>query len=79
MLVFMLFVMIVLLLGKWKVVCVGDLIDVMFGDFYLMQGVIGYDQIYYKFGCYELQFDKKFDDFCVDEGFGGVVLSGYMV
>lgn len=36
MLVFMLFVMIVLLLGKWKVVCVGDLIDVMFGDFYLM-------------------------------------------
>ena len=55
----------------------GDLIDVTLGDLHPTQGAIGYDQIYYKLGRYELQPDKKFDDFCADEGLGGVASSGY--
>ena len=63
--------------GKWKAARVGDLIDVTLGDLHPTQGAIGYDQIYYKLGRYELQPDKKFDDFCADEGLGGVASSGY--
>ncbi|WP_205818350.1 ParB/Srx family N-terminal domain-containing protein [Burkholderia sp. Ac-20345] len=63
--------------GKWKAARAGDLIDVTLGDLHPTQGAIGYDQIYYKLGRYELQPDKKFDDFCADEGLGGVASSGY--
>ncbi len=63
--------------GKWKAARAGDLIDVTLGDLHPTQGAIGYDQIYYKLGRYELQPDKKFDDFCADEGLGGVASAGY--
>ena len=61
-----------------QVARVGDLIDVTLGDLHPTQGAIGYDQIYYKLGRYELQPDKKFDDFCADEGLGGVASSGWL-
>ncbi|KWF24707.1 ParB/Srx family N-terminal domain-containing protein [Burkholderia pseudomultivorans] len=63
--------------GKWQTARAGDLLDVTLGDLHPTQGAIGYDQIYYKLGRYELQPDKKFDDFCADEGLGGVASSGY--
>ncbi|WP_406805831.1 ParB/Srx family N-terminal domain-containing protein [Burkholderia semiarida] len=63
--------------GKWKAARAGDLLDVTLGDLHPTQGAIGYDQIYYKLGRYELQPDKKFDDFCADEGLGGIASGGY--
>ncbi|WP_431821455.1 ParB/Srx family N-terminal domain-containing protein [Burkholderia sp. F1] len=63
--------------GKWKAARTGDLLDVALGDLHPTQGAIGYDQIYYKLGRYELQPDKKFDEFCADEGLGGVASNGY--
>ncbi len=63
--------------GKWQAAHVGDLLDVTLGDLHPTQGAIGYDQIYYKLGRYEAQPDKKFDDFCADEGLGGLASNGY--
>ncbi|KVD71216.1 chromosome partitioning protein ParB [Burkholderia sp. ABCPW 14] len=63
--------------GKWKSVRTGDMLDVVLGELRPTQGALGYDQIYYKLGRYERQPDKKFDDFCADEGLGGVASNGY--
>lgn len=63
--------------GKWKSARAGDMLDVTLGELRPTQGAIGYDQIYYKLGRYERQPDKKFDDFCADEGLGGIATNGY--
>ncbi|KHK55186.1 hypothetical protein PI86_13350 [Burkholderia sp. A9] len=63
--------------GKWRAARAGELIDVTLGDLHPTQGAIGCDQIDYKLRRYELQPDKKFDDFRADEGFGGVASSSY--
>ena len=63
--------------GPWKSAHTGELIEVALNDLRPTQGAIGYDQIYYKLGRYELQPEKKFDDFCADEGMGGVATNGY--
>lgn len=62
--------------GKWRAVRTGELLDITLGDLHPTQGALGYDQIYYKLGRYELQPDKKFDDFCADEGLGGLAPNG---
>ncbi|AJY29529.1 ParB/Srx family N-terminal domain-containing protein [Burkholderia thailandensis] len=63
--------------GKWKNTRTGDMLDVALGELRPTQGALGYDQIYYKLGRYERQPDKKFDDFCADEGLGGIAPDGY--
>jgi hypothetical protein len=37
------------------------------------QAALGYDQIYNKLGRYQADPTKKFDDFCANEGLGGLV------
>lgn len=63
--------------GKWQAASTGDMLDVALGDLHPTQATLGYDQIYYKLGRYELKPNKKFDDFCADEGLGGVAATGY--
>jgi hypothetical protein len=63
--------------GKWQTAAAGDMLDVTLGELHPAQAALGYDQIYYKLGRYELKPNKKFDDFCADEGFTGVAASGY--
>jgi hypothetical protein len=63
--------------GKWQTASTGDMLDVTLADLHPTQGALGYDQLYYKLGRYELNPNKKFDDFCADEGLGGVATSGY--
>ncbi len=58
--------------GKWATAATGDMLDVALGDLHPTQAALGYDQIYYKLGRYELDPTKKFDDFCADEGLGGL-------
>ncbi len=59
--------------GKWQSATVGQMLDVTLADLHPTQAALGYDQIYYKLGRYELDPTKKFDDFCADEGLGGLV------
>ncbi|WP_414450342.1 ParB/Srx family N-terminal domain-containing protein [Burkholderia sp. 22PA0099] len=59
--------------GKWAAAVPGDILDVALSDLHPSQDALGYDQIYYKLGRYELDPTKKFDDFCADEGLGGLV------
>lgn len=63
--------------GKWKNARAGDMLEVTLGELRPTQGALGYDQIYYKLGRYERQPDKKFDDFCADDGLGGIAPDGY--
>lgn len=63
--------------GKWQTAKTGDILDVTLGDLHPTQAALGYDQIYYKLGRYELKPNKKFDDFCADEGLGGLAATGY--
>ena len=58
--------------GQWASVSAGSVIAVKLSDLKPTQGALGYDQIYYKLGRYELAPSKKFDDFCADEGLTGV-------
>lgn len=62
--------------GKWKNARAGDMLEVTLGELRPTQGALGYDQIYYKLGRYERQPDKKFDDFCADDGLGGIAPDG---
>jgi hypothetical protein len=59
--------------GKWATASAGQMLDVALGDLHPTQAALGYDQIYYKLGRYELDPTKKFDDFCADEGLAGLV------
>jgi hypothetical protein len=59
--------------GKWAAATTGAMLDITLGDLHPTQAALGYDQIYYKLGRYELDPTKKFDDFCADEGLGGLV------
>ncbi len=54
--------------GKWQSASAGQMLDVALGELHPTQAALGYDQIYYKLGRYELDPTKKFDDFCADEG-----------
>ncbi|AGK48462.1 parB-like nuclease family protein [Burkholderia thailandensis MSMB121] len=63
--------------GKWRNARTGDMLDVALGELHPTQGALGYDQIHYKLGRYERQPDRKFDDFCADEGLGGIAPDGY--
>lgn len=49
------------------------MLDVTLADLHPTQAALGYDQIYYKLGRYEVDATKKFDDFGADEGLGGLV------
>ena len=53
------------------------MLDVTLGDLHPSQAALGFDQIYYKLGRYELDPKKEYDDFCADEGLSGVVSGGY--
>ncbi|MBU9167765.1 ParB/Srx family N-terminal domain-containing protein [Burkholderia gladioli] len=59
--------------GKWQSASAGQMLDIALGELHPTQAALGYDQIYYKLGRYELDPTKKFDDFCADEGLGGLV------
>lgn len=58
--------------GAWASASAGTVLAVKLSDLKPTQGALGYDQIYYKLGRYELVPSKKFDDFCADEGLTGV-------
>jgi hypothetical protein len=59
--------------GKWASATAGAMLDVTLADLHPTQAALGYDQIYYKLGRYEVDATKKFDDYCADEGLGGLV------
>lgn len=61
--------------GPWASALTGDVLEVKLADLKPTQGGLGFDQIYYKLGRYELAPAKKFDDFCADEGLTGVASS----
>ncbi|GAB4063000.1 ParB/Srx family N-terminal domain-containing protein [Uliginosibacterium sediminicola] len=61
--------------GPWSTASIGSVILVKLSDLKPTQGGLGYDQIYYKLGRYELVPSKKFDDFCADTGMTGVATS----
>ncbi|KAF1029600.1 MAG: hypothetical protein GAK40_00428 [Burkholderia plantarii] len=63
--------------GKWQAAATGDMLDVTLGDLHPTQDALGFDQIYYKLGRYELDPSKEYDDFCADEGLGGMATNGY--
>ncbi|MCM2549848.1 ParB/Srx family N-terminal domain-containing protein [Burkholderia glumae] len=62
--------------GKWAAAAAGQMLDVALGDLHPTQAALGYDQIYYKLGRYERDPLRKFDDFCADEGLGGLRKNG---
>ncbi|MDQ7990581.1 MAG: ParB/Srx family N-terminal domain-containing protein [Candidatus Dactylopiibacterium sp.] len=56
----------------WADARAGDVLTVTLADLRPTQGGLGFDQVYSRLGRYEADAAKKFDDFCADEGLGGV-------
>jgi hypothetical protein len=58
--------------GEFANAAPGDILDVEIGRLRPTQGALGFDQIYYKLDRYRVDHGKELDDYCADEGLGGV-------
>ena len=58
--------------GEFANAVPGDILDVEIGRLRPTQGALGFDQIYYKLDRYRVDHAKELDDYCADEGLGGV-------
>jgi hypothetical protein len=61
--------------GEFANAAPGDILDVEIGRLRPTQGALGFDQIYYKLDRYRVDHSKELDDYCADEGLGGVIQS----
>jgi len=58
--------------GEFANAAPGDILDVEIGRLRPTQGALGFDQIFYKLDRYRVDHSKELDDYCADEGLGGV-------